>query len=91
MLDTNGQYVDFATKVINANDYLDKGNMVLPKLREFTICCTALKGHAALLICLLKKSTPSLLLFLKGMLPQSMLFQKVFALKLLGYWDFACF
>ncbi len=44
MLDTNGQYVDFATKVINANDYLDKGNMVLPKLREFTICCTALKG-----------------------------------------------
>ncbi len=49
------------------------------KLRVLTTFCAALKGHAALLSCLLK-STPSLLLFLKAMLPQSMLFQKAFAL-----------
>jgi len=68
-------------KVINADDYLDKGKK-RPKLRVLIMCCTALKGHAARLSCLLKKSTSSLLLFLKGMLLQSMLFQKVFALKL---------
>ncbi len=44
-----------------------RATCLLPELRLLTICCTALKGYAALLSRLLKKSTPSLLpFFCKG-------------------------
>ncbi len=85
----NGQYVDLLPKVINANGYLDKGNMMLPKLQVLTICCTALKGACCSSQLLIKEEHPfAASLLLKGW---SMLFQKVFALKLLWYWDFSCF
>ncbi len=68
-----------------------RATCLLPKLQVLTICCTALKGHAALLRCLLKKSTPSLhLFFCKGHAAPVYAISEGLALKLSGYWDFAC-